>query len=1100
MARRLYHWLPVPLSTKWALRARLQPVFQALQRDPSARGVALGVFHAMVKRGPTAAFDTGYERGLQASLRVLARPAATYGPATHWFALPFLSTGGAEQVALNLSRAVRALRPAQSVVLLVTDRPLVSERMSLPEGVLCLVFDDYLPPGSDLHLRQRFLHDLLRAIRPAAFHNINSESAWHLILAEGERLQRYTRLHASIFAFQFGPDGRTPVGFAAYFLARAMPVLASLTSDNQRFIDDAAARYRLSPADRARMHVLYQPCRLFALGGTQSASQLNPRPVAGEAQPRLRVLWAGRLDAEKRIDLFLDVVRACPFADFHVFGQIVLGDGQPLPALPNLYCAGPFSSPLEWIAGGRFDAFLFTSRWEGLPNVLVEAGALGFAVIAPVVGGVGELITEATGYPLCEAPAVEDYVAALMAIRMDPAAAAQRAQALRQLVEERHAWPRFVHDLEALPDYLHASADPPLACPSPEAPAVSVIVPCYNQGHYLLQSVSTALAASTHPLEVIVVDDGSPDAATARWLAQAQALDPARVRIHRQANQGLSGARNAGLALARGRFIQFLDADDLLAPGKIDAQLAQFSINPEIDVSICNFVLADETCTHFSKPEEAIAGFGLSEADFLYRWERGMSIPIHCGLFRRRVVASFDTAARAKEDWLFWVGLSLDGVRFAYVHGHWAIYRQHAASMRRSYLRMGQAWLEAGHKINTRLAGREPLFFARTVDWFERCYRANPAYALEVRELEQAAQTPALVQGRDRPEATRHDPAALLAALPEDDGRRPRFSIIVPVFNHYDYLEGCLRSLIGQLDADAEVICIDDGSSDARVAEYLRALSGRHARLRVILSGHNRGISAAQNEAVSSARGAYLAFVDCDDALEPGALARVAAELDRHPETDYLFTDRHDVDATGAVVRVARYGGYDNLSFTSQAAIADDLYKGMIASHLKVIRRQTYVDVGGCDPRYDGVQDWDLALKIAAVGTLRYLPEPLYRHRVHGASVTSTARVAQMRLSNQVCRSHLERLRPAGVKAEVVRIALPADLAAVRKMIAQGAVCVADATGRASDNAARLLHLREFNAYFDRVEWDDPLFAAALSGYMWSSDALAACDAGSDAS
>lgn len=1082
VARRFYHWLPIPLTLKWQLRARLHPLIHSIQQDASLRGLGRGLHALLVRKVMAPGADPRHERALADVLDVIGRHAVSHGPASHWIALPFLSTGGAEQVALNLCRAVRHMRPQQSLVLIVTDRDLVSDRVPLPEGVLCVVLGAHLPPASDLVARQRLLHDLLRAVRPETFHNINSEAAWQMILADGERLRRLTRLHASIFAFQFGPDGRKPVGFAAYFLERAMPVLTSLTADNQRFIEDAASRYGLDREARSRMHVLYQPCRLFPFDGPQTAPRLNPPAAA--AHGRLQVLWAGRLDAEKRVDLFLDIVRASDFADFHVFGQVVLEDGARLPALANLHYSGPFSSPLEWIAERRFDAFLFTSRWEGLPNVLVEAGALEMAVIAPVVGGVGELITDATGYPLGEQPAVDDYISALDAIRSDGATAAKRAAALRRLIETRHAWPDFLQGVQSLPDYLPPPRGNEIAT-ADEAPLVSVIVPCYNQGRYLVQSIPSALAACSRTIEVVVVDDGSTEPAAARWLDRAQALDPTRVRVHRQANQGLSGARNAGIALARGRFIQFLDADDLLTPNKIDAQLAQFDANPGLDVSICDFLLADETCTSFFKQEEAISDFELCESDFLYRWERGLAIPIHCGLFHRRVVDSFDTTARAKEDWLFWVGLALDGARFAYVRGHWAIYRQHAASMRRSYLRMGQAWLAAGLKISAGLGGREPLFFARTVEWFEQCYRANPAYAEEVRALTRPAEPAA----SPPPASTlHHDPSALLAALPADDERTPRFSIVVPVFNHYAYLEECLRSLVVEVPTDAEIVCIDDASTDPRVKDYLAALAGRHSRLKVILSPINQGISAAQNAAVARARGAWIVFVDCDDALEPGTLERVSTEIELHPEVDYFFTDRKDIDAGGKLLRIARYGGYDHLTFRDQAHIAEDLYDGMVASHLKIIRRTAYLAAGGCDARYDGVQDWDLALEIAATGILRYLPEPLYRHRVHGGSVTTTAQTTQLQRTNQVLRAHLARLRPPESAPVVVRIALPADFVEVRHLIARGVTCVADARGPAT--AGLILHLREFNGYFDRIEWDDPVLAAALAGYVWSPDCL----------
>lgn len=95
-------------------------------------------------------------------------------------------------------------------------------------------------------------------------------------------------------------------------------------------------------------------------------------------------------------------------------------------------------------------------------------------------------------------------------------------------------------------------------------PEVSVIVPSYNNGHLLERSVTSAFAAHGSRCEVIVVDDGSTDD-TQDVLARLGNRFPA-LRFMRQANGGMSSARNAGLALARGVYVQYLDADDELLP------------------------------------------------------------------------------------------------------------------------------------------------------------------------------------------------------------------------------------------------------------------------------------------------------------------------------------------------------------------------------------------------------------------------------------------------------------------------------------------------------------------------------------------------------
>lgn len=98
---------------------------------------------------------------------------------------------------------------------------------------------------------------------------------------------------------------------------------------------------------------------------------------------------------------------------------------------------------------------------------------------------------------------------------------------------------------------------------------VSIIVPCYNASRWLTSCLESALNQNWPDKEVIVVDDGSRDDS----LAIARAFEPRGVRVVTQSNQGASAARNHGLTIARGRYIQYLDADDLLAPDKISRQM-----------------------------------------------------------------------------------------------------------------------------------------------------------------------------------------------------------------------------------------------------------------------------------------------------------------------------------------------------------------------------------------------------------------------------------------------------------------------------------------------------------------------------------------------
>ena len=106
-------------------------------------------------------------------------------------------------------------------------------------------------------------------------------------------------------------------------------------------------------------------------------------------------------------------------------------------------------------------------------------------------------------------------------------------------------------------------------------PLVSILIPAYNAAPWIDTTLRSALAQTWPNTELIVVDDGSTDDTLALANAFAASHPSASIRVVTQPNRGASAARNHALRLARGDYIQFLDADDLLAPDKIAAQLSR---------------------------------------------------------------------------------------------------------------------------------------------------------------------------------------------------------------------------------------------------------------------------------------------------------------------------------------------------------------------------------------------------------------------------------------------------------------------------------------------------------------------------------------------
>lgn len=121
-------------------------------------------------------------------------------------------------------------------------------------------------------------------------------------------------------------------------------------------------------------------------------------------------------------------------------------------------------------------------------------------------------------------------------------------------------------------------------------PVVSVVIPMYNVEKYIEQSIKSVLSQTYHHFELILVDDGSMD----NTLSIVNTFVDSRIRIIRQANRGLSGARNTGIDAARGIYVALLDADDYWAPTKLLKHVKHLNANPKVGISYCPSLFISE--------------------------------------------------------------------------------------------------------------------------------------------------------------------------------------------------------------------------------------------------------------------------------------------------------------------------------------------------------------------------------------------------------------------------------------------------------------------------------------------------------------------------
>ena len=180
-------------------------------------------------------------------------------------------------------------------------------------------------------------------------------------------------------------------------------------------------------------------------------------------------------------------------------------------------------------------------------------------------------------------------------------------------------------------------------------PTVSVVMPCFNAARHLRASVASALGQSFGDLELIVVDDGSTDASNA---IQRSIEDP-RVRVHTQANLGVCEARNAGIRMARGKFIAFLDADDTWHVDCL-TELHAAILRSGATLAYCgwqNIGLPGPRGAPFVPPD-------YEDDDKLLNLFDNCRWPIHACLTRREAITTvggFDPRFKTSEDYLLWL-------------------------------------------------------------------------------------------------------------------------------------------------------------------------------------------------------------------------------------------------------------------------------------------------------------------------------------------------------------------------------------------------------------------------------------------------------------
>ena len=239
------------------------------------------------------------------------------------------------------------------------------------------------------------------------------------------------------------------------------------------------------------------------------------------------------------------------------------------------------------------------------------------------------------------------------------------------------------------------------------------------------------------------------------------------------------------------------------------------------------------------------------------------------------------------------------------------------------------------------------------------------------------------------PEASALSPPAVSPPA----GPPPAVSVVLPAYNRAGSILAAVHSVLGQTFRDFELLVVDDGSSDGTIAALAEVSD---PRVRLLANPRNMGAGAARNTGVREARAPWVAFQDSDDEWLPQKLAKQMARL----------------DATGnryvaAYCGMAVVGGLDNpplgdssrrtslryIPDSQLSAVEGDirlalLHESLVSTQTLIARKDSLLAIGGFDESLPALEDWDCAIRLAALGHFAFVDEPLVMQHFSANSIT----------------------------------------------------------------------------------------------------------------
>jgi glycosyltransferase involved in cell wall biosynthesis len=219
------------------------------------------------------------------------------------------------------------------------------------------------------------------------------------------------------------------------------------------------------------------------------------------------------------------------------------------------------------------------------------------------------------------------------------------------------------------------------------------------------------------------------------------------------------------------------------------------------------------------------------------------------------------------------------------------------------------------------------------------------------------------------------------AAPPVDVHARPRVAVVITTYNHGHFLGDAIESVLAQGEPAAQIIVVDDGSTDDPAS-----VVSRYASVHLIRQA-NQGLASARNTGLHAVASDKVIFLDADDRLLPRAVAAGLGGFERTPNAGLVYGGHRRIDQSGRAL------GPDRYQPISQEPYRDLLRGNPIGMHATVLYdTRKLKEAGGFDGTLPRCEDYDLYLRMSRVHPILSHPETIAEYRWHGSNMSGNER------------------------------------------------------------------------------------------------------------